>query len=164
MQIGVTTQAGAMTSLERRVPPPIVFLVMLLACWIIARVSPALAIGATLPRWFGGGLAAGGVLLGIAGAFEFRRPRTTIDPVRIEAASSLVTSGVFRVTRNPMYLGLAIILVGAAIFLRSPFALVGPAAFVAFIWRFQITPEERVMRAKFGAAYEAYRRRVRAWL
>jgi len=104
------------------------------------------------------------VLAGLAGVFEFRRHRTTIDPVRIEAASSLVTSGIFGVTRNPMYLGLAAILLGAAIVLRSPLALVGPAVFVAYIWRFQIIPEERVMREKFGADYAAYRQLVRAWL
>ena len=153
-----------MKALERRVPPPIVFLLALLVTWAIARLSPALAIDATLARWLGGGLAMCGVLLGLAGVFEFRRHRTTVDPVRIEAASSLVTSGVFGLTRNPMYLGLAAILVGAAIFLRGPFALIGPMLFVAWIWRLQIVPEERVMRAKFGAAYAAYQLRVRAWL
>ena len=76
----------------------------------------------------------------------------------------MVTNGIYGFTRNPMYLGLALILLGLAVFLASPWALLGPVGFVAFITRFQIRPEERALQARFGAAYTAYCARVRRWV
>lgn len=81
-----------------------------------------------------------------------------------DAASSLVTNGVYRFTRNPMYVGLLLALSGWAAFLSSPSALVYLVAFVLYMNRFQIEPEERVLASRFGADYAAYRTRVRRWL
>ena len=94
----------------------------------------------------------------------FRRNKTTINPVDLESASALVTSGVFRFSRNPMYVGFTAMLVGWAVCLAAPWALVGPVAFVLFTNRFQIIPEERVMRDKFGQAYDDYQAQVRRWI
>ena len=94
----------------------------------------------------------------------FRRNKTTINPVDLESASALVTSGVFRFSRNPMYVGFTAMLVGWAVCLAAPWALVGPVAFVLFTNRFQIIPEERVMREKFGQAYDDYQAQVRRWI
>jgi len=118
----------------------------------VPRVSAALAIA----------LAGGG--LDLAGAISFRAVRTTINPMKPAASSSLVTSGIYRVTRNPMYLGLLLILVAWATFLSSAWALLGPAAFVLYMNRFQIAPEERMLSALFGAEYTAYQSGVRRWL
>ena len=92
------------------------------------------------------------------------RPRTTISPVDIEAASTLVTGGVFRYTRNPMYVALTALLLAWTAWLAAPWAAFCPVAFALFITRFQIIPEERVLRAKFGRAYEDYAQRVRRWI
>ena len=92
------------------------------------------------------------------------RNKTTISPVDLESASALVTSGVFRFSRNPMYVGFTAMLVGWAVCLAAPWALVGPVAFVLFTNRFQIIPEERVMRDKFGQAYDDYQAQVRRWI
>jgi len=73
-------------------------------------------------------------------------------------------AGIYRFTRNPMYVGLALVLLGWAALLSSPWALLGPLVFVLYINRFQIAPEERVLSAKFGAAYTEYIARVRRWL
>lgn len=94
----------------------------------------------------------------------FRRNQTTIDPVHIERASTLVTTGPFGYSRNPMYLGLTALLLAWAIYLSAPWALLGPIVFVLYITRFQIMPEEQAMRAKFGSAYEAYCQNVRRWI
>ena len=105
-----------------------------------------------------------GAAFAIAGFVSFRRAKTTVSPVKPHLASSLVSSGVYAVTRNPMYVGLMFVLVAWAVLLSSPFALVGPLAFYLYIGRFQIEPEERVLANLFGSDYANYRARVRRWL
>jgi protein-S-isoprenylcysteine O-methyltransferase Ste14 len=152
-----------MTFLENRIPPPIVVLVVALLMWWGAQGAETVDLPAAL-RW---GLiilfvaALGATVLGLR---EFARAKTTFNPVKIDEASSLVTGGVFRLSRNPMYVGMVSLLLAWAVYLAVPWTLLGPAAFVAFITRFQIIPEERVMRAKFGAAFEEYAKRVRRWV
>jgi protein-S-isoprenylcysteine O-methyltransferase Ste14 len=109
------------------------------------------------------GLLAGLVLAGM-GLAAFRRAGTTIDPTHPEAASAIVTGGVYRLTRNPMYLGFTCALVGWAFWLPSWWTLLGPVVFVAWMTPWQIGPEERALRQRFGAAYVAYCRDVRRWL
>jgi protein-S-isoprenylcysteine O-methyltransferase Ste14 len=104
------------------------------------------------------------VLLASSGIGAFRRAKTPLDPVHIDRASTLVTSGIYGFTRNPMYLGLTTLLLAWAVFLSALWSLLGPVIFVLFIDRFQIAPEERAMRAKFDAEYNAYTRRVRRWM
>lgn len=152
-----------MTFLENRIPPPLLFALTALVMWLAARITPPLTMSPSLRLSLAVAflLAA---LIGPLGIREFVKARTTIDPVRIERASRLVTSGVFGFTRNPMYLAFALILIAWAIFLSAPWLLLGPLLFAAFITRFQIIPEERAMLAKFGADYRAYRDRVRRWI
>jgi protein-S-isoprenylcysteine O-methyltransferase Ste14 len=120
---------------------------------------------AELARHGGGGARpVVGFLLAFSGIAAFRCARTTIDPHRPEAASSLVVGGVYRYTRNPMYLGLTMLLLAWTLYLAVPAALAGPLLFAAYITRFQIIPEERVLAQKFGADYAAYLRKVRQWL
>ncbi|MDP9086302.1 MAG: isoprenylcysteine carboxylmethyltransferase family protein, partial [Pseudomonadota bacterium] len=94
----------------------------------------------------------------------FAKAKTTINPVAIDTASSLVSTGIYGVSRNPMYVGLAALLVALALAEGNLWLLLGPLFFVVFTTRFQIVPEERAMLAKFGDDYAAYRRRVRRWL
>ncbi|RSZ65511.1 isoprenylcysteine carboxylmethyltransferase family protein [Corynebacterium hylobatis] len=108
-------------------------------------------------------LAAAG-LLGVGAVREFHRARTTIDPVQVERASTLVTGGVLGRTRNPMYLALALMLVGHAASRRSVPALLPVAGFVWAIGRWQIAAEETALSARFGAEYQAYADRVPRWL
>ena len=76
----------------------------------------------------------------------------------------MVSTGIYRVTRNPMYLGLSLVLVAWAVFLSSAWALLGVAAFVLYMDRLQIAPEERALSKLFGSEYTAYRAKVRRWL
>jgi len=152
-----------MSSLELKVPPPVVALLVALAMWGIGRLapfggSPSGRVAAALA------LAALGVAFSVSGALAFGRARTTKSPMKPQAASSLVTAGVYKITRNPMYLGLSLLLLGWAAFLWSPWALLGPAVFVGYISRFQIVPEERVLASLFGNEYSTYKAKVRRWL
>ena len=151
-------------SMENRIPPPLVVVLIGAAMAVIAWFTPALEIGSNVRVAVGGIAIALGALVAVQGARMFRRHNTTINPVDLESASALVTSGVFRFSRNPMYVGFAAMLVGWAVCLAAPWALVGPVAFVLFTNRFQIIPEERVMRDKFGQAYDDYQAQVRRWI
>lgn len=100
----------------------------------------------------------------LAGLWAFRRHRTTVNPLRPGKASAVVQDGIYRFTRNPMYVGMALLLTAWVTGLGAPLGLLALALFVAFITRFQIQPEERALQAKFGADYAAYCARVRRWL
>jgi protein-S-isoprenylcysteine O-methyltransferase Ste14 len=104
------------------------------------------------------------VTIVVTAVIGFRRARTTVDPFHPETASNIVTTGIYRVTRNPMYLGFLLALIAWAVFLGNGIAAVIPPTFVVYMNRFQIEPEERALRARFGAAYEAYLRSVRRWI
>ena len=115
-------------------------------------------------QYLAAALAIVGVTFDLLGLLAFRRSRTTINPMKPSKASALVTGGVYRVTRNPMYVGLALLLAAWAVHLSMLWPFIGPVLFVIYMNRFQIGPEERVMRGKFGEEYAAYAARVRRWL
>ncbi len=153
-----------MSFLEHKVPPPLVALIIGGLMWYLATLVAPLGVpfvvrvaGALALLVIGQGIAVSGIV-------SFRRAKTTVNPIKINTASSLVSSGVFRLTRNPMYLGMLITLVGWAVYLASWLALVGLPLFVLYINRFQIAPEERVMASLFGADYAAYKERVHRWI
>jgi protein-S-isoprenylcysteine O-methyltransferase Ste14 len=150
--------------LENRVPPPLVTLVIGIAMWGFARMQPGISFDPFLRHGLTGIIGLFGLIVGPSGILEFRRKKTTINPVQIEQATQLVTSGVYRFTRNPMYVGLTALLTTWAVWLGAPCTLLGPFFFAVFTNYFQIIPEERVMSVKFGSAYDDYRSRVRRWL
>jgi protein-S-isoprenylcysteine O-methyltransferase Ste14 len=148
----------------RVVPPVAAALCVALPMWLVARFSPQLVLD--LPGRAAAALllAVAGAAVALAGVAEFRRARTTVDPLRPERASALVSSGVFRWTRNPMYLGLALALLGWAAHLAHPLAALGVPAFVTWMTRVQIPREERALEERFGEEFARYRTRVRRWL
>ncbi|MCF6457801.1 isoprenylcysteine carboxylmethyltransferase family protein [Pseudoalteromonas sp. MMG024] len=105
-----------------------------------------------------------GVAIALAGVISFRKESTTVNPLKPETASSLVTSGIFQYTRNPMYLGMAVAILGFAILLGSWLSLLGVVAFVLFIERFQIKPEEAALIECFGEQFIQYKKHIRRWL
>jgi protein-S-isoprenylcysteine O-methyltransferase Ste14 len=105
-----------------------------------------------------------GILLILAGVYAFQKAKTTVNPTKPAAASSVVTSGVYRLSRNPMYVGFLLALIGWATFLSHTLPFLLLPAFVAYMNRFQISPEERALSAKFGDEYETYKQAVRRWL
>src|SRR5574337_423321 len=153
-----------MRMLELKIPPPLVAILVAIAMWFVARVGPSVQLPPSVWTSAFVIIALVGGATAAAGDLAFKRARTTINPIRPEKATALVTAGIYRFTRNPMYLGLALVLLGWAAFVGSLLALAGPIAFVLYIDRFQIAPEERVLLAKFGSAYAEYEARVRRWL
>ena len=153
-----------MHALELKIPPPVVALLIGAAMWLVSRSGPSIDLPPFIRTVGAGAIAASGGILAFAGKIAFRRAKTTINPLRPANASSLVTSGIYRFTRNPMYLGLLLSLLGWSVYLSSVFVFVGPVLLFFYLGRFQIAPEERVLAAKFGEAYLNYRSRVRRWL
>jgi protein-S-isoprenylcysteine O-methyltransferase Ste14 len=151
-------------ALKLNVPPPILALLLGVAMWGVSSLEPHLAI-ATSFRWTAALVVAlvGGTF-DVLGLLAFRKSRTTIDPLRPQRASTFVTSGVYRITRNPMYVGLVFFLVAWAIFLGALWPFLGPVLFVPYVNRFQIEPEERALARLFGTDYSTYTARVRRWL
>lgn len=153
-----------MKTLENRIPPPLLMLVTAGMMWGSAKfltpisLEPGFRIALLLV------LNMAALFFGLGGIITFRLAKTTINPVQIDQASSVVTNGVYRLSRNPMYVGLTALLATWAVLLSVPWTLLGPVFFAVFIHRFQILPEERVMSPKFGPAYDDYRRRVRRWI
>ena len=105
-----------------------------------------------------------GVMLVIIGGKEFIRFKTTVNPINPENTTSLVTTGVYRYSRNPMYLGFALILVGCGVFLNNMLSLLVVSAFIWFNTKYQILPEEKALEHKFGESFRKYRARVRRWI
>jgi protein-S-isoprenylcysteine O-methyltransferase Ste14 len=101
------------------------------------------------------------IVLGVA---SFKRAKTTINPMKPESSSSLVISGIYKLSRNPMYLGFLLVLVGWAVLLSNALAFVFVPAFIFYMNRFQIDPEEKALAGKFGQEFLDYKSRVRRWL
>ena len=97
-------------------------------------------------------------------ARSFKEHQTTINPIKIETASSLVVSGIFNYSRNPMYLGMALMLLGLSLKFNLIGGLIFTALFILYITSFQIKPEERAMQKIFGEEFLSYKNRVRRWL
>ena len=153
-----------MNALELKIPPLVLVLVLALTMWFTAMQLPSLAI--TLP--WRHGLAATvssvGILFLLAGMYSFQKAKTTFNPMKPDTASSLVASGIYRISRNPMYVGFLLALTGWATWLSHPLPFLLLPIFVVYMNHFQISPEERALSAKFGDEYDRYKQGVRRWL
>lgn len=154
-----------MSRLELKVPPLALLMVAMAAMWGIRLVLPqfsgARSVGVVA---LAVGIAGLGGAIGLFALAAFQEQRTTVNPMRPEAASALVTGGIYRFSRNPMYLALVVLLCAWAVYLANPVALAVVPVFAAYLDRFQITPEERALRNRFNAEFEDYAARVRRWI
>lgn len=153
-----------MSILDNRIPPP---LLMLATGLSMGAACLALAPPVIAWPWRAGAAAlafASAAIFAPSAVRAFRHAGTTIDPVNIERASALVTTGVFARTRNPMYVSMALLLLAWAAWLGHIVLLAGPTFFILYITAFQIAPEERALATKFGTEYAAYCGRTPRWL
>lgn len=150
--------------LELRVPPVLVVALVSAGMWGLARLTVTFEPAPWLRIVFAAVLLAKGAWMAMAGVREFQRAGTTVNPTKPHESSTVVDSGIYRHTRNPMYLGFLFALVAWAVWLASPWALLGPVVYIAWMTAFQIKPEERILAEHFGEAYRAYCRRVRRWV
>ncbi|MDO5091551.1 MAG: isoprenylcysteine carboxylmethyltransferase family protein [Cardiobacteriaceae bacterium] len=147
--------------MERKLLPPLWLLLCAALMWLIAQIPfPALP----RPLWLAALLAVLGIAIAASALLTFRRAATTADPRDPAQSRVLITHGIYRLSRNPMYLGMALLLAAWAVYLAHPLAWTGIPAFILAITRWQILPEERILEAKFAASYRAYRQRTRRWL
>ncbi|MFT5839607.1 MAG: protein-S-isoprenylcysteine O-methyltransferase Ste14 [Flavobacteriales bacterium] len=152
-----------MKALELKIHPPIVLLLCLGIAYGFSHYLPSLAMPLILSdlQWFIGII---GVLVTLAGMWEFRKAKTTINPTSPEKASYLVSGGIYRLTRNPMYLGMQFILIAAIFKIGNYCGFIALPFFILYITQFQIKPEERIIKKIFGEEYCQYKKKVRRWL
>jgi len=153
-----------MPVLDLKVPPLAVAVFIAMLMWLVSSALPAFRFVFPAQRLCTLILAVAGAVAIALGIASFKRARTTINPTKPGSASSLVVSGVYAFTRNPMYLGLLLVMAGWAVFLSNVLAFFFLPAFVLYMNRFQIEPEERALTARFGQEFIAYKSRARRWL
>ena len=150
--------------LALKLPPLALVVIMAALMWVASAATPIFDFSLRAKSLWSVSLALVGVVTCLAGVVSFRRARTTVNPMKPDSTSSLVISGIYKYTRNPMYLGFALILLGWAALLSNLTALTLVPAFVVYIDRFQIRPEEHVLASLFPHEYPAYQARVRRWI
>lgn len=153
-----------MKFLELKLPPPLVVLLLGAAMWYTAPLVPALALAIPMRPLLALGFAGLGLALMLAAVLTFRMAGTTVNPLRPDTTSAVVASGVYRICRNPIYLGDLLLLAAWAVYLAHALAFLFLPVFVLYLNRFQIVPEERALLTRFGDEYTAYLRAVRRWL
>lgn len=153
-----------MPRLELKIPP--VALVLLFAAGMagVSLITAPLAFNGVARSLIAFLLVFGGIWIALQGVFTFKKSKTTVNPITPQAASTLVTAGIYAYTRNPMYLGFLLILSAWAVVLSNPYAAVMLPVFVLYMNRFQIEAEERILLGLFGQAFSDYRAKVRRWL
>ncbi|MEB3980401.1 isoprenylcysteine carboxylmethyltransferase family protein [Mycobacterium sp. 663a-19] len=143
-------------------PPPLIYLAGLAGGFVLDAVLPPVSIPAEFAVPVGCALLVAGGALAASFIRAFARARTTINPY--QRSSTLVTTGPYRFTRNPGYLGMALACAGIVVLASAPWAFVVLAGALIVVDRGVIAREERCLEATFGEPYRRYKRRTRRWL
>ena len=151
-------------ALELKVPPVAVVLVFAGMMWLASHYEASLVLGVPWRRVLAVMFVIIGIATSLAGVIQFHQAKTAVNPVKPETTTAMVTSGVYRFSRHPMYLGFLLALMGWATWLSHALAFIFLPFFVLYMNRFQIMPEERTLAAKFGGEFTAYQNSVRRWL
>lgn len=150
--------------LNLRIPPLLLTLGFAAAIWAAAPWLPTVMFDSPLPSLLAGFMAVAAIIFCLLGIVEFRRHQTTVDPRTPSKATQLVDGGIYGISRNPMYVGFALLLLAQVIWLATPWLLLAVIGFVLYMNHFQIIPEEAALQASFGSRYSDYCTRVRRWL
>jgi len=151
-------------ALETKIPPLVVALISFAMIWIAYRRFPEMRWNYELQKPVAFGLFIVAFLISALGVLAFKKAQTTADPMTPSKASSLVDFGIYKFTRNPMYLGMLISLFGVFSYFPTPLAIIGLVFYVLYMTRFQIKPEERALASIFGDDYLNYKEKVARWL
>lgn len=150
--------------MELKIPPVALVILAAILMWLIAVLLPSTSAQISGLNWLGGIFFIAGVIAAISGVLAFRRAKTTVDPRSPGKTTSLVVRGIYNYSRNPMYFGLFLVLVGFCFFLANFTSAVVLPAFILYMNYFQIAPEEKFMQHKFGSEFSGYKKRVRRWI
>jgi len=156
--------ALVLSSLKLLIPPPVVALIGAALMVKLAWLTPHWRVELPGRLMLGAIVALAGLALMVSAARALRRAQTTLSPLRPHKTSTLVTSGIYARSRNPIYLGLVLALVGLALAMANPLTLVGPLLVGLYLDRFQIRPEEHVLNERLRGAWVNYCDRTRRWL
>ena len=148
--------------METKIPPPVVTLIFGFAIYLSRKIFPEIEI--QYSSFFGMVLLLLGFLILISAVKLFRNDKTTVNPLSPEQATKLVTNGIFKLSRNPMYLGMAVILASVAVFFNIIGGIIFMALFCLYITKFQVIPEEKVMKELFAQDFEQYMQATRRWI
>ncbi|MGA6826946.1 methyltransferase family protein [Nitrospira sp. NS4] len=151
-------------TLELKIPPVAVALITAACMWLAARAVPDFDVPFHGHLVVSGVVALSGGFIGLLGVVAFSRAGTTVNPMKPRSSSSLVVTGIYSVTRNPMYLGLLLVLLAWAIYLANALTVLFLPGFVWYMGRYQIEPEEKALASLFGPEFAAYAARVRRWI
>jgi protein-S-isoprenylcysteine O-methyltransferase Ste14 len=151
-------------TLELKIPPVAVALITAACMWFAARAVPGFDVPFPGHVVISGMVAVSGGFIALLGVVALSRAGTTVNPMKPASSSSLVVTGIYSVTRNPMYLGVLLVLLAWAINLANALTVLFLPGFVWYMGRYQIEPEERALASLFGSAFTAYAARVRRWI
>ena len=148
--------------MKTKIPPPIIALI----CIVLNYLSTYLINPIKFPNTeiISGLIFLLGLFTAIFAILLFKKDKTTVNPIDPEETTTLVTTGIFSITRNPMYLGLFFLISSTVLFFGSWFGIIILIIFVWYINKFQIIPEEQTMEKLFGKKYNDYRQNVRRWI
>ncbi|NQV71858.1 isoprenylcysteine carboxylmethyltransferase family protein [bacterium] len=150
--------------LELKLPPVLVGAVVFALQWLLAEMVPSWNLSIPMGRFFAAFYVALGVCVALYGVLSFRLASTTVNPHTPHKTSALVCSGLYSRTRNPMYLGMALVLSGWAVYLANPVGFGCIPLFIAYMNAFQIKPEERHLRERFPNDFDSYLAKTRRWI
>ncbi len=150
-------------SLETKIPPPMLTALFVFCMWVSDQYLPGSVLDEAVRLSMAIGLASFGALFSILGVVSFVKAKTTVNPLQPEKAGTLVTTGIYQYTRNPMYLGMLCVLLAWGMFLANGFSLVLAVLFVPVLNFLQIIPEEKAMELNFREHYTTYKAKVRRW-
>ena len=150
--------------LSLKIPPVAQTIVAILLIWLLDRYAPIYHIKFIYQSIVAGTLIGIGAIVALSGVFAFIKLNTTVDPRYPEKASELVIIGIYKYSRNPMYLGILFVITGIAVYFGALSSVFVISPFVAFINKYQIVPEEVALQEKFSENYTRYAQNVRRWL
>jgi protein-S-isoprenylcysteine O-methyltransferase Ste14 len=150
--------------MKLKIPPVVQFLLAAIAMWVIDWQLPQFAFSLAGQHIISSAVFLSGLIIVAIAIAGFRRADTTANPMDPSKANALVVNGLYKVTRNPMYLGMLLGLIGIAVWFGNPLNIGVLVFFVWYMTEFQIKPEEDSLREKFGGEYDAYCKKVRRWI
>ena len=145
-----------------KIPPPVVVLILVISTYFSSKKIDLIHI--PLQTFIAIFILSIGILILINPVLKFKKSKTTINPIKFKKVNKLVTSGIYKYSRNPMYLGLLMIVISSSIFYLNLYSILTPLFFYLWINRFQIKREEIFLKDKFGKEYLSYKNNTRRWI
>ena len=145
-----------------KIPPPLIVLTLIISIYFSSKKIDLINIPFQLEISFF--ILFVGILIFIYPVLQFIKSKTTVDPIKFKKVNKLVTSGVFKYSRNPMYLGMLMIVLSTSIFYLNIYSILTPFLFIFWINKFQIKREEAFLTEKFGKEYLSYKNKTKRWL